>query len=623
MADNSQIANLSPAAQESIDNAPTTHAELVQWVREIAELTEPADIYWVDGSQEEYDRLAGELVDAGTFVRLSDHEFPNSYAAFSDPDDVARVEERTFICSETEESAGPTNNWRNPARMKEEMRGLYKGSMRGRTMYVIPFVMGSLKASDPKYGVEISDSAYVVCSMRIMATIGAEVLQKLTATCAFFVKALHSVGAPLEEGQKDVAWPCNPEKYIVQFPETREIWSYGSGYGGNALLGKKCYALRIASVLGRDEGWMAEHMLILKVTSPAGRVRYISAAFPSACGKTNFAMMDPTIDGWKTEMVGDDISWIRFDENSQARVVNPEAGLFGVAPGTGWPTNPNAMRAIAKGNTIFTNVALTDDGSVWWEGKTEEVPEHLIDWMGNDWTPDSGRPAAHPNSRFCTPIDQVDMLAPEYYEPEGVPLDAIIFGGRRKTTIPLVSESKGWEHGVFQGVTLSSETTAAAKGAVGVVRRDPMAMLPFIGYNAGDYFQHWLDLGQKYGEENMPKVYYVNWFRRTPEGGFAWPGFGENSRVVKWICERLDGTAGGVETPIGVVPARDNLDLTGLDVTDAEIEAALAVCPEEWVQEISGIDEWLEKFSDKLPAQVRTQRDSLVRAVERMLPKEG
>ncbi|MBM7052231.1 phosphoenolpyruvate carboxykinase (GTP) [Rothia sp. ZJ1223] len=616
MADNSQVTSLSAVAQEAIDHAPTTHAELVQWVREVAELTEPARIYWVDGSQEEYDRLAGELVEAGTFVRLSDHEFPNSYAAFSDPDDVARVEERTFICSETPEKAGPTNNWRDPAQMKEDMRGLYRGSMRGRTMYVIPFVMGSLNASDPKFGVEISDSAYVVCSMRIMATIGTEVLEKLTATNGFFVKALHSVGAPLEEGQQDVPWPCNPEKYIVQFPETREIWSFGSGYGGNALLGKKCYALRIASVLGHDEGWMAEHMLILKVTSPSGRVRYVAAAFPSACGKTNFAMMDPTIDGWKAEMVGDDISWIRFDENDQARVVNPEAGLFGVAPGTGWPTNPNAMRAIAKGNTIFTNVALTDDGSVWWEGKTDEVPEHLIDWRGNDWTPDAGRPAAHPNSRFCTPIDQADMLAPEYYEPEGVPLDAIIFGGRRKTTVPLVSESKNWEHGVFQGVTLSSETTAAAKGAVGVVRRDPMAMLPFIGYNAGDYFQHWLDLGEKHGHENMPKVYYVNWFRRTADGGFAWPGFGENSRVVKWICERLDGTAGGEETAVGIVPTPADLDLTNLDITEEEIQAALAVNVEEWKQEIPGIDGWLEKFGDTLPAQVRAQRDALVDALE-------
>lgn len=615
MTDISMATALTAEAEQSINNAPTNYTELVQWVREIAELTQPDRIVWADGSQEEYDRLAGELVDAGTFVRLSDHEFPNSYAAFSDPDDVARVEERTFICSQTAEGAGPTNNWRDPAEMKQTMTELYRGCMRGRTMYVIPFVMGSLDAKDPKYGVEITDSAYVVCSMRIMATIGTDVLEKMSKTGAFFVKALHSVGAPLAEGQEDVPWPCNLEKYIVQFPETREIWSFGSGYGGNALLGKKCYALRIASALAHDEGWMAEHMLVLKVTNPAGKSRYVSAAFPSACGKTNFAMMEPAIDGWKAEMIGDDIAWIRFDENNKARVVNPEAGLFGVAPGTGWPTNPNAMRAIAEGNTIFTNVALTDDGSVWWEGKTDEVPEHLIDWQGNDWTPESGRPAAHPNSRFCTPISQVDMLAEEYYAPEGVPLDAIIFGGRRKTTVPLVSEAKSWEHGVFQGVTLSSETTAAAKGAVGVVRRDPMAMLPFIGYNAGDYFQHWLDLGQKYGAENMPKIYYVNWFRRTVDGGFAWPGFGENSRVVKWIFDRLEGTAEGEETFVGTVPGKDDLDVSGLEISDEELKAALNVSAGEWAQELPGIDQWLATFGDKLPPALKDQRDILARSI--------
>ncbi len=616
MTDISKSTALTAEAEQSINNAPTNYTELVQWVREIAELTQPDRIVWADGSQEEYDRLAGELVDAGTFVRLSDHEFPNSYAAFSDPDDVARVEERTFICSQTAEGAGPTNNWRDPAEMKQTMTELYRGSMRGRTMYVIPFVMGSLDAKDPKYGIEITDSAYVVCSMRIMATIGTDVLNKMSETKAFFVKALHSVGAPLAEGQEDVPWPCNPEKYIVQFPETREIWSFGSGYGGNALLGKKCYALRIASALAHDEGWMAEHMLVLKVTNPEGKSRYISAAFPSACGKTNFAMMEPTIDGWKAEMIGDDIAWIRFDENNKARVVNPEAGLFGVAPGTGWPTNPNAMRAIAQGNTIFTNVALTDDGSVWWEGKTDEVPDHLIDWRGNDWTPDSGRPAAHPNSRFCTPISQVDMLAEEYYAPEGVPLDAMIFGGRRKTTVPLVSEAKSWEHGVFQGVTLSSETTAAAKGAVGVVRRDPMAMLPFIGYNAGDYFQHWLDLGQKYGAENMPKIYYVNWFRRTADGGFAWPGFGENSRVVKWIFDRLEGAAEGQDTFVGTVPGKDDLDVSGLEISDDELKAALNVSADEWAEELPGIDTWLATFGDKLPPAIKDQRDILARSIQ-------
>lgn len=593
-----------------IAQAPTTHAELLRWVGEIVELTQPDVIYWADGSQEEYDYLAGELVEAGTFRKLSDHEFPNSYVAFSDPDDVARVEERTFICSRTEEGSGPTNNWRDPVEMKETLTGLFKGSMKGRTMYVIPFVMGSLDATNPKFGVEITDSAYVVCSMRIMATIGADVLKKMTDTDAFFVKALHSVGAPLEPGQQDVVWPCNPEKYIVQFPEDREIWSFGSGYGGNALLGKKCYALRIASAIGKDEGWMAEHMLVLKVTNPEGSSKFMAAAFPSACGKTNFAMMEPTIDGWKAEMVGDDIAWIEF-RDGKPFVVNPEAGLFGVAPGTGWSTNPNAMRAIAKGNTIFTNVALTDDNSVWWEGKTDEVPKHLIDWQGNDWTPESGRPAAHPNSRFCTPIDQADVLAQEYFAPDGVPLSAIIFGGRRKTTVPLVAEAASWEQGVFRGVTLSSETTAAAKGAVGVVRRDPMAMLPFIGYNAGDYIQHWIDLGKKHGEENMPKVYYVNWFRRTPDGGFAWPGFGENSRVVKWIFDRLDGKASGEDTILGTVPTKADLDLTGLEISDAELDAALAVSKDEWAAELPGIDEWLAFLGDKVPAEVHAERDAL------------
>lgn len=607
---------LSAQVQEQLAQAPTQYAELAEWVREVAELTQPANIYWVDGTEEEYDRLAGELVEAGTFKRLSDHEFPNSYVAFSDPDDVARVEERTFICSETKEGAGPTNNWCDPAEMKETMKGLYRGCMRGRTMYVIPFVMGSLDASTPRFGVELSDSAYVVCSMRIMATIGTEVLKKMEATNAFYVKALHSVGAPLAEGQQDVPWPCNPEKYIVHFPEERTIWSFGSGYGGNALLGKKCYALRIASAMGHDQGWMAEHMLILKVTNPENKTRYISAAFPSACGKTNFALMTPTLEGWKAEMVGDDISWINFDENGIPRVVNPEAGMFGVAPGTGWSTNPNAMRAIERGNTIFTNVALTDDGSVWWEGKTDEVPEHLIDWQGNDWTPASGRPAAHPNSRFCTPLSQVDMLAEEFYEPDGVPLSAIVFGGRRKTTIPLVSEAESWDQGVFRGVTLSSETTAAAKGVVGVIRRDPMAMLPFIGYNASDYFQHWFNMGDKHGEDNMPKIFYVNWFRRTPEGGFAWPGFGENSRVVKWIFDRLEGTAGGHQTLLGIVPGKDDLDLTGLEISDAEINAALAVDVEEVTAEIEGIDEWLAKFGDELPQRLSVQRDELVKRIE-------
>ena len=604
-------AQLTAEAEEALRSAPTTHERLLAWVREVAELTQPAAIHWADGSREEWDRLTTELVDAGTFVRLNEEKFPNSFAAFSDPEDVARVEERTFICSETREAAGPTNNWMDPAEMRGLLTEKYRGSMRGRTLYVIPFVMGSLDSHDPKFGVELTDSAYVVCSMRIMATIGQPVLDKMTATDAFFVEALHSLGAPLEEGQEDVAWPCNPDKYIVQFPEDRAIWSFGSGYGGNALLGKKCYALRIASAIAHDEGWLAEHMLILKVTDPQGKVHYISAAFPSACGKTNFAMIHPTVEGWKAEMVGDDIAWIRFDDAGKPRVVNPEAGLFGVAPGTGWSTNPNAMHAVAEGNTIFTNVALTDDGGVWWEGMTEETPEHLIDWKGQDWTPDSGRPAAHPNSRFCTPIDQVDILAPEYHDPEGVPLSAIVFGGRRKTTVPLVSEAFDWEHGVFQGGTLSSETTAAAKGQVGVVRRDPMAMLPFIGYNAGDYLKHWLSISERYGAENMPGVFYVNWFRRTPDGGFAWPGFGENSRVVKWIVDRLEGRAEGRETAVGVVPSPADLDLTGLDAAEEDVAAALAVDPEEWRRELPGIDEWFEKIGEHLPEEMRRQRAAL------------
>lgn len=583
--------------KENMDQAPTTHQGVLEWVKEVADLTQPDHIHWVDGSEQEWKKLTDQMVASGTLVRLNEDQFPNSFAAFSDPDDVARVEERTFICTKTAKGAGPTNNWEDPDEMKEILRGHFRGSMRGRTMYVIPFVMGHLDADDPKYGVEISDSPYVVCSMRIMATIGADVLAKMEATDAFFVQCLHSVGAPLQPGQQDVAWPCNQSKYIVHFPEDRAIWSYGSGYGGNALLGKKCYALRMASAIGHDEGWLAEHMLILKVTDPQQNTKYMAAAFPSACGKTNFAMIEPTISGWKAEMVGDDIAWIRF-RGDQAYVTNPETGLFGVAPGTGWSTNPNAMKAISAGNTIFTNVALTDDGGVWWEGMTDEPPQHLTDWRGKDWTPDSGRPAAHPNSRFCTPISQAEVLAPEYNDPNGVPLSAIIFGGRRKTTIPLVSESFGWEHGVFQGATLSSETTAAAKGAVGVVRRDPMAMLPFIGYNANEYLQHWVDLGESHGTENMPKIFYVNWFRRTSDGGFAWPGFGENSRVLEWMCRRIDGTAGGTETLLGVVPTVDDLNLEGLDVDPDAVQAALEVRVDEWIAELPGIEQWLEKLGD-------------------------
>ncbi|WP_291278018.1 phosphoenolpyruvate carboxykinase (GTP) [Galactobacter sp.] len=603
--------------QQAVKNAaPTTHAKLAQWVAEVAALTTPERVYWVDGSEEENARLTDELVEAGTLTRLNPETFPNSFAAFSDPSDVARVEERTFICSEQEKDAGFTNNWADPKEMKETLNGLFAGSMRGRTMYVIPFVMGHLDAAEPAFGVEITDSAYVVASMRIMATIGTDVLRKLEAQDAFFVPALHSLGAPLEPGQEDVAWPCNDTKYIVHFPETREIISYGSGYGGNALLGKKCYALRIASVIARDEGWLAEHMLILKLTSPEGKNYHIAAAFPSACGKTNLALIDPTIEGWKAETLGDDISWMRFGEQGELRAINPEAGLFGVAPGTGWSTNPNAMRAIAKGNSIFTNVALTDDGGVWWEGMTDEEPEHLTDWLGQDWTPDMDRPAAHPNSRFCTPIDQIDMLSKEYFDPEGVKVDAILFGGRRKTTVPLVTQARTWTSGVFMGSTLSSETTAAAAGAVGRVRRDPMAMLPFIGYNAGDYLNHWDSISERGNAEQLPQVFLVNWFRRDSEGGFAWPGFSENSRVLKWVVERIEGKAEAKDTPIGLIPAPGSLDVSGLNMSDDQLAEATHVDVDEWRAELPGIEEWYANFGDALPASLRAELDALTERLD-------
>lgn len=599
--------------QESVETAPTSHAGVAAWVAEVAEMTQPARIHWVDGSESEYQQLTKELVDAGTFTALNPELFPNSFAAFSDPTDVARVEDRTFICSENKRDAGFTNNWMDPREMKEILKDRFKGSMAGRTMYVIPFVMGSLDAADPKFGVEITDSAYVVISMRIMATIGADVLARLEENNSFFVPALHSVGAPLEPGQADVVWPCNPEKWIVHFPEERSIYSFGSGYGGNALLGKKCFALRIASVMARDEGWLAEHMLILKLISPENRAYHVAAAFPSACGKTNLALLDPTIPGWRAETLGDDINWMRFGADGELRAVNPEAGLFGVAPGTGWSTNPNAMAAIAKGNSVFTNVAMTDDGGVWWEGMTDQAPAHLTDWQGNSWTPDSGRPAAHPNARFCTPLDQVDMLSDDYFTPDGVALDAILFGGRRKTTVPLVTQARDWSNGIFMGSTLSSETTAAATGAVGVVRRDPMAMLPFMGYDAGDYLQHWLDLSasEQADQSKLPQIFLVNWFRRNRDGGFAWPGFGENSRVLKWIIERIEGKAEAVETPIGFVPAEGSLDLDGLDVSADDLADALAVDAAEWETELAGIDEWYAKFGDSLPAAMSDQLKQL------------
>ncbi len=593
-----------PAA--TTDDEKTTHRELLRWVREVARLTTPDRIHWCDGSEAEWRAITDDLVAAGTVVRLDKR--PNSFWARTDPTDVARVEERTFICSADEADAGPTNNWVEPAEMKLTMTELYRGSMTGRTMYVVPFCMGPVDAEHPMFGVELTDSPYVVASMRIMTRMGADVLAAMGSD-APFVHALHSVGAPLADGQRDVAWPCSDTKFISHFPETREIWSYGSGYGGNSLLGKKCYALRIASVLGRDEGWLAEHMLIMKLTSPEGVVRYVAGAFPSACGKTNLAMLEPTLPGWKVETVGDDIAWMRFGSDGRLWAINPEYGLFGVAPGTDHRTNPNAMRTLALGNTVFTNVARTDDGDVWWEGMGEP-PAHLTDWHGDDWTPDSAAPASHPNSRFCTPITQCPTLAPEYHDPRGVPIDAILFGGRRRTTVPLVTEARDWVHGVFLGATLSSETTAAATGKVGVVRRDPMAMLPFIGYHAGDYFAHWIDMEKRAGDAaKLPKVFYVNWFRRGDDGRFLWPGFGENSRVLAWIAGRLDGTAAAVETPVGLVPPVAALELSGLDVAD--VRAALRVDPDEWRAELPEIDAWFAKMGDKLPAVLATELDAL------------
>ncbi|WP_134774317.1 phosphoenolpyruvate carboxykinase (GTP) [Ornithinimicrobium flavum] len=580
----------------------TSHAELDAWVKEVAAHTHPEKVVWIDGSDEEIERINALLVEAGTFTKLADDKKPNSYHALSDPQDVARVEDRTYICSVEQKDAGPTNNWMDPEEMKGKLWPLFEGSMRGRTMYVIPFVMGHLEAEDPKYGVEITDSAYVVASMRIMARIGAKILAQMEETNAPFVKGLHSVGAPLEEGEVDVPWPCNETKYIVHFPEELAIWSYGSGYGGNALLGKKCYALRIASVMARDEGWMAEHMLILKLTSPEGEVHYIAGAFPSACGKTNLAMIEPTIPGWKAELVGDDISWMRFGEDGRLYAVNPEFGLFGVAPGTGRSTNPVAIDTIEAGNSIFTNVARTPDGDVWWEGMTKEKPAELIDWHGERWTPDSDQLSSHPNSRFCTPILQVPNIAPEYDDPRGVPISAIMFGGRRKTTVPLVTESRDWQHGTFIAATLSSETTAAATGAVGVVRRDPMAMLPFIGYNAGDYVDHWLEIGKKADADKLPKVFLVNWFRRDEDGNFLWPGFGENSRVLKWMVDRITGKAEAEETPIGFLPLPEDIDTDGLDTSTDDVAAALHYSPEEWQAELPLIREWFETFGDDLPS---------------------